>query len=252
VAWWITCSGITDGPKPDPGTGPYPTEAKARAAFQAGIRPAGCDGAPAPSPPPAGGNGHGGSHNSALAAAIAQSALDSIGHAYAWGGVPGRDFSNPWDCSSGYNSWSGGMNGASIPGFPDGSYDGTSHGPSTLGWLAWQGQGVGSIDRSEVQPGDILCWRTHMGCAISNTEMVSAQNPENGTQRSGIDGFIQGEQLICLRLAVIGPGGVTLPIPTIGDSAQIEAITRSVARSSQRLVLARMRAASIGKRGWMP
>lgn len=41
--WWVTCTGITQGPVTDgSGAGPYQTEAKARAAFQAGTRPPGC------------------------------------------------------------------------------------------------------------------------------------------------------------------------------------------------------------------
>lgn len=173
---------------------------------------------------------------SQLAGNIAITAEYYVGHCYLYGGAPGVDGRSCWDCSSCVNYIVGTVNGQSIPGYPNGSYSGATHGPSTLGWLGWQGQGVGSIDRAEVQPGDIMCWQTHMGIAISNTHMVSAQTPDSGTQVGVIDGFIPGEQLIPLRLAVIGPGGVTLPIPTIGGTAQIDQITRDIAKATRNMV----------------
>lgn len=171
-----------------------------------------------------------------LAANIALTAEYYVGHCYLFGGAPGLDGRSCWDCSSFANYVIGTVNGQSIPGYPHGSYDGSVHGPSTLSWLDWQGQGVGSIDRSEVQPGDIMCWRTHMGIAISNTHMVSAQTSSSGTQVGVIDGFIPGEQLVPLRLAVIGPGGITLPIPVFGGTAQIEHITRDIAKATRGMV----------------
>jgi hypothetical protein len=177
----------------------------------------------------------------ALIAHLVQVALDEVGHAYRFGGVPGKWFLDPWDCSSYVNSMWGGFGGQAIPGYPAGTYDGSQHGPSTIGWLNWQGQGVGSIDRALCSAGDIPCWRTHMGFAISNTEMISAQTPQAGTQKSGIDGFIQGEALTILRMTIVGPGGITLPIPPIGSSHAVEAVARGVAQSSKALVYQRLR-----------
>src|SRR5216683_1394092 len=171
---------------------------------------------------------------------VVQQAINSIGHPYLWDGSPGADGSGAWDCSSCTNDNFGRVNGLSIPGFPDGSYDGMSHGPSTLGWLAAQGTIVGSIDRSQAEGGDIACWRTHMGTFINSTEMVSAANPAQGTIRSGVDGFIPGEQLVCLRMAQFGPGGITLPTLSLGDTKAIDEITRQIAKSSQSLVWKRM------------
>ena len=172
---------------------------------------------------------------------VVQEALNSIGHAYLFGGAPGTSGVDPWDCSSCTNYNFGRVNGLSIPGFPNGSYDGSTHGPSTVSWLAAQGTVVGSIDRSECEGGDIACWQTHMGTFINANEMVSAQNPTDGTQRSGVDGFISGEQLVCLRLATFGPGGITLPELSFGSPKALDAITREVARSSQALIWKRMR-----------
>jgi len=171
---------------------------------------------------------------------VIQEALNSIGHAYVFGGAPGPDGANPWDCSSCVDDNIGRVNGLSIPGFPDGSYDGTSHGPSTVSWLDWQGDGVGSIDRSEAIGGDIACWQTHMGVFINPDEMVSAENPTDGTRRSFVDGFMPDEQLVVLRLTKFGPGGITLPVLSIGNSKAVERITREIARSSQDLVWKRM------------
>lgn len=171
-----------------------------------------------------------------LIAELTKWVIDQVGHCYALGGAPGVDGRGCWDCSSFCNFAWGRVGEQSIPGYPNGSYDGTTHGPSTLGWLGWQGQGVGSIDRSEVKAGDLMCWQTHMGFAISNTQMVSAQTPSSGTQVGTIDGFMPGETLVPLRLAVVGPGGITLPIPTIGNTMQIDRITRDVAKATRSMV----------------
>ena len=179
---------------------------------------------------------------------LIQEALNSIGHAYLYGGAPGPAGLDPWDCSSCQNDNIGRVNGLAIPGYAPGTYDGTVHGPSTIGWLDAQGGIVGSIDRSLAEGGDLAVWRTHMGMFINNQEMVSAANPSQGTIRSLVDGFIQGEQLVVLRLAHFGPGGITLPVPTIGGSAQLEKITRDIARSDQNLVYKRMQSVRIGRR----
>lgn len=184
---------------------------------------------------------------SQIAADLVASVMSAIGHCYSFGGAPGLTGGNCWDCSSCVN-WIVSYEGLAIPGYGPGKYTGQVHGPSTLGWLAWQGQGVGSIDRSEVQGGDIMCWRTHMGIAISNTEMVSALNQSATTEKTQIDGLIQGEQLIPLRLAVVGPGGITLPVPTIGGTAQLNQITRQVAATSVNLVWKRMQMRRVGVR----
>lgn len=189
-----------------------------------------------------GGAGSGGTRQD-----VVNEALNSIGHAYQFGGAPGVNGDQPWDCSSCVNNNVGRVNRLAIPGYPAGSYDGSVHGPSTIGWLDAQGGVVGSIDRSLAEGGDIACWRTHMGMFINHDEMVSAENPADGTRRSFVDGFIQGEQLIVLRLAHFGPGGITLPVPTIGGNAHLEQITRQIAESDRNLVARQMRIVRIGK-----
>lgn len=109
----------------------------------------------------------------------------TIGHPWAWGGIPGPNFTGAVDCSSYCNYLWGVAAGQAIPGFGRAQYNGTTHGPSTIGWLDWQGQGVGSVDRSLASAGDLAVWRTHMGFCLSNTEMISAQTAATGVQRSG-------------------------------------------------------------------
>ena len=186
------------------------------------------------------------SHLGQELAAIAEA---TIGHCYLYGGVPGPNFDQCWDCSSAVNSWVGHYGAQSIPGYPNGSYDGRAHGPNTTMWLADQGNTVGSIPRSALLAGDIVCWTTHMGLAISNTEMVSAENPADGTRKGTIDGFMPGEPLVCLRLAVIGPGGVTFPSLALTGGADIAADTRIMARELRAKVDAAMRIRNVGRHG---
>lgn len=164
---------------------------------------------------------------------LTQWVIAQEGHCYTWGGEPGPNLTGCWDCSSFCNYAWGHVGRQSIPGFAHGSYDGTEHGPSTLSWLAWQGQGVGAIDRSLCEAGDLAVWRTHMGFCVSNTEMVSAQNPANGTRLSGIDGFIEGEQLTILRMAVVGGGGIDFPPITFGGTGQLGVIVKQIAQMTQ-------------------
>ena len=185
-----------------------------------------------------------------IAAQVAEWCLGQIGHCYVFGGAPGPDFTSCCDCSSFANYAWGRVGQQSIPDWPNGTYDGSQHGPSTLGWLADQGRTVGAIDRSEVSAGDLMVWQTHMGIAISNDQMMSAQDPANGVQQSGIDGFIPGETLTCLRMAVSGGGSISIPVPVFGSSSQIDAIVRSIAGDAIDLVGIGMQARAMGTRGW--
>ena len=141
--------------------------------------------------------------------AIAAAAEGSIGHAYFYSGAPGTDGKAPWDCSSAVNYWTAVMCGLPIPGFPAGSWTGTTHGPPTGAWLLWGY--LQHIKRADIIAGDILVYQTHMGVAISNTEMISAEDPKDGTRKSSIDGMTSslGEILFARRYPqnVTSPGG---------------------------------------------
>jgi len=147
---------------------------------------------------------------------IAADALGYQGAGYEWDGVPAGGPGH-WDCSSFANWVIGHDTGMTIPGYPRGSYTGTTHGPSTLAWLASIGTVTSRIPRSQLAPGDLCVWQTHMGIAISGRQMISAQNPSSGTRVSGVDGFIPGEVLVCLRLRQVTTTGTkTGPRPHHG------------------------------------
>lgn len=122
--------------------------------------------------------------------AIANTALQYRGHAYRFGGAPGADGSQPWDCSSFCNFVIGVKLGGAIPGYGAGKYTGSSHGPATGNWVIWNG--LRTIQASEVQAGDIIIWGGHMGIAVSNTQLVSALNPNEGTRVTNIQGTAPG------------------------------------------------------------
>jgi cell wall-associated NlpC family hydrolase len=117
---------------------------------------------------------------------FAQAGLQYVGHAYSFGGAPKRDGSGAWDCSSFVNYVVGVRGGLSIPGYKAGGYDGSSHGPTTVQWASWPG--LVNVPREAVTTNDIIVWTGHMGIAISNTQFVSALNPDDKTAIRNIDG----------------------------------------------------------------
>lgn len=121
---------------------------------------------------------------------LAATGLQYVGHAYKFGGAPGANAQNPWDCSSMVNWVVGVAHGKAIPGYAAGKYTGSTHGPPTGTWGVWPG--LQRVPRSEVQAGDIIVWVGHMGIAISNTDYVSALNPKTTTKVRPIDGSSKG------------------------------------------------------------
>jgi hypothetical protein len=170
--------------------------------------------------------------------------FSSIGHAYDYGGAPGPYGQEPWDCSSDQNYTWAVIGGQAIPGYPKAMYTGVDHGPSTVGWLESQGTLTASVPRELAQEGDLAVWYTHMGYCINNQEMISAQNPTDGTQKSDIDGFIPGEALTILRVVSVTPGGMSFPMPISFDGGKVQAITRDLARMAQGFVSEQMAASA--------
>jgi cell wall-associated NlpC family hydrolase len=127
---------------------------------------------------------------------MADKALTYKGHAYAYGGAPGKNGTDPWDCSSMYNWVIGHDFNHAIPGASN--YDGSSHGPPTGSWGIWPG--LQHIQSNEVQAGDLIVWVGHMGMAISNTQMISALNSNLGTLVTPIAGYGNGPLLCYGRL----------------------------------------------------
>jgi cell wall-associated NlpC family hydrolase len=118
---------------------------------------------------------------------------------YVWGGAPASGGS---DCS-GFANWVIGHDeGLAIPSWKAGGWAGTVHGPTTVSWLAWTGCTTVGHDGNAAQPGDLAVWQTHMGICLGPNQMISAQDPQNGTQISAINGFIP-EILFIRRLRAV-------------------------------------------------
>jgi cell wall-associated NlpC family hydrolase len=135
---------------------------------------------------------------------LAGAALQYQGHAYQYGGAPGPDGSQPWDCSSFVNFIAGIKLKLPIPGYAAGKYDGTFHGPPTGTWGIWTG--IRHVTRQEVQAGDIIVWVGHMGIALDNTQMISALNPEVRTTITPIEGHGNGP-ILCYGRYGVKPSG---------------------------------------------
>lgn len=130
----------------------------------------------------------GGSSASSITAntgnAISDDAMKYVGSGYVYGG--NADKIGNWDCSS-FVSYVLGHD-LSIP-LPGGIWGGpgmppSTHGPTTGSYALYGAQ----IDQSQVEAGDLVVWSTHMGIAISNTEIVSAQDEQLGVGTSSIAG----------------------------------------------------------------
>lgn len=108
---------------------------------------------------------------------IAADALRYIGRPYVWGG---------WDCSGMVSHVLSADLGLPIPGYPAAGFTGPPpHGPVVSDYIAWAGA------RTIPGPpaaGDLVCFGpdVHIGIALSATMMVSALNPQLGTQRTPI------------------------------------------------------------------
>jgi cell wall-associated NlpC family hydrolase len=155
---------------------------------------------------PSGGGGGGTNTGTGSGSAIADDALRYKGHSYVWGGAPGANAQNGWDCSSFANYVLGHDFNYTLPGASKPGYDGSSHGPTTISYLVWATpKRVATTTPARAallaQPGDILVDATHMGFAIGGGNMVSALNMRLGTTVSDIAGTMIApttvERLLC-------------------------------------------------------
>jgi cell wall-associated NlpC family hydrolase len=149
-----------------------------------------------------------GSLGNGSGAAIAQDALRYKGAGYVWAGKPAQGI-GIWDCSSFSNWVIGHDNGLAIPGWGAGKYDGSTHGPPTMIWLAWAGCTTVGHDGNQAQAGDLAIWQTHMGICVGPNQMISAQSSATGTQVSAINGFIP-EVLFIRRLKAVEASTATI------------------------------------------
>lgn len=160
--------------------------------------------------PQGGSSGSGGGTSAAGGAgqgAIAGNARQVIGHAYRFGGAPGPNGDQPWDCSSCADWVVGKMSGLPIPGgsWAQATNNGAEHGPNTISWLSFSGAETVGHHSSVAVPGDLCVWQTHMGICVAPGRMVSALNPSEGTKETSIDGIINGELLFVRRIIIGNP-----------------------------------------------
>lgn len=134
---------------------------------------------------------------------IATDAEHYVGHAYSYGGAPGVNGTQPWDCSSFCNWVIGHDAGLAIPLYNRGKYTGASHGPPTGTWLVWTG--CKTIPQSQAQPGDLAVWETHMGIFVDDgLSIISALNEQLGTRITSLfEAAPPGEILVCRRLRAL-------------------------------------------------
>lgn len=137
---------------------------------------------------------------------IASVALSYQGKPYKWGGY----LPSGWDCSGFVNYVLGNNFGITLPGGY--RYSGKAHGPVTGQYLVW----TGASSVKEPVAGDLCCWPTHIGIAISSTQMVSALDPKYGTRLSPFSWGPAGEPLTFRRIS-----GATLSGANAGSSAGI-------------------------------
>jgi len=110
--------------------------------------------------------------------AIASDALRYVGVPYTWGGsAPPESAGGPagrkegWDCY-GFLTWVLHHDlGYNLPNNTHSGY---------LEMMAWSG--AVQVSKSSIQAGDLIIWPTHCGIAVSGTEMISAENPSQGTK----------------------------------------------------------------------
>ena len=135
----------------------------------------------------------------ATSSTIANDAQKYEGHAYRYGGAPGPDGKNPWDCSSCVNWVLGHDFGMVLPGASKPGYDGSSHGPNTVMYLAWGRARTVSHKAADAQAGDLCVWQTHMGIALGGGQMISALNERLGTRVTTIAGGAPGGEVLFVR-----------------------------------------------------
>jgi cell wall-associated NlpC family hydrolase len=136
---------------------------------------------------------------------IANLALEYVGFRYVYGAAPD---SGATDCSGFVNMIVGWFSKLPIPGYAAGTYNGSTHGPSTLSWLTWSG--CKTIALLNAEPGDLAIWQSHMGIITSSggssqaqVMMVSDLDPSLGTQQTTVAGAAPpGEVLVVRRLTV--------------------------------------------------
>lgn len=149
---------------------------------------------------------------------LSQAALSFVGHPYVYGGAR----PSGWDCSGFVNWLLCHYLGIGIPGFPAGSFDGSTHGPVVSSYASWSGA------TTVGKPGEgVLCiWNGlgpdgHIGVAISESRMVSALDPAAGTVETPIIGEGPAGAPLMFRTINAVTGGGPNSVAT-GDQQQLQ------------------------------
>lgn len=134
---------------------------------------------------------------------ISSDAAQYAGHAYLYGGAPGPNGTAPWDCSSFANWVLGHDLGMTLPGASSPGYNGASHGPDTLLYLAWSRATTVGHTAAAAEAGDLCVWQTHMGFALGGGQMISALDEALGTRVTTIPGGAPGGEVLFVRRVIV-------------------------------------------------
>lgn len=141
---------------------------------------------------------------------IAKAALQYQGTGYVWAG--NASSAGDWDCSSFVSKVLGQDLGLVLPGggrWGDPGYPPGSHGPGSTQYMLY---GVG-MDLAQVQPGDLVVSTEHIGIAIGNGEMISAEDPADGTKIGTFPAGFPAGPPVYRRVAGPGTGAGGAPFP---------------------------------------
>lgn len=111
-----------------------------------------------------------GTANGGPGSQAAQDVRKYLGIRYKFGGAQ-----NPtagFDCSGLVNWVLGHDMNMTLPGQSRPGFSGKDHGPVTTDYYAWSG--ATDVGRSQCQAGDLVCWTTHIGIAVSATRFIAA------------------------------------------------------------------------------
>jgi cell wall-associated NlpC family hydrolase len=141
---------------------------------------------------------------------IAHAALQYQATGYVWGGNASRP--GDWDCSSFVSKVLGQDLGLTLPGggrWGDPGYPPGSHGPGSTQYMLY-GQGVSLAD---VQPGDLIVSTEHIGICIGNGQMISAEDPADGTKIGTFPAGFPSGPPVYRRVIGAGTGAGGAPFP---------------------------------------
>lgn len=102
--------------------------------------------------------------------AVAADVRKYLGIPYKFGGAQNPQVG--FDCSGLVNWVLGHDFGLQLPGQKTAGFDGSSHGPVTTDYYTWTG--ATTLDRSLCQPGDLVCWPSHIGIATGTNSYIDA------------------------------------------------------------------------------